>query len=66
MVHGVGQFSLDLPRLQYHTSVVICRLIARTVLIRDSSAIHRLVYASSGVVAKEKQQRQVVLEAVGS
>ena len=43
MVHVVGQFSLTYRRLHYHTSVAICRLIARTVLILDSSAINRLV-----------------------
>ena len=43
MVHVVGQFSLTYRRLHYHTSVAICRLIAHTVLILDSSAIDRLV-----------------------
>ena len=40
---GSVHFYYTYRRLHYHTSVAICRLIARTVLILDSSAIDRLV-----------------------
>ena len=54
---GVRQFvTLHLHRrLHYHTYVVICRLIACTVLVPKSGAIKDWSYTSSGVVMEEQQ-----------